>query len=350
MNDALFYRPESRRQPGQALALWSAWAIVVLWLTAGHTYWRDEVRALSLALQGDNVAGMLRALHGEGHPALWYLMLRGADALLPVQAVLPAVALVVASASAALLAFRSPFGWPLVAIFLFGRAGIYEYAVMSRNYGISVLLVFAFATLYPRFRDRPLVLGVLLLLLANCNVHSIFIASALLAFWYFDSRASRAFDVPGVRRHFIGNAVLLALGIVLCALTIYPPFNDAAQLRQPVEPSLAVFVLRSLALPSFAFDHLLAPLSRQYQIPHSIRHALMSALLFGAALGLNRRPPAMWASLAAWWQCPHSSVWCTPAAIGTKPSGWRFLSACTGSPTAASSRHTKHFPACVFAE
>ncbi|MGO7550689.1 hypothetical protein AB9E34_33850, partial [Rhizobium leguminosarum] len=51
--------------------------IFIVWLALAsalccfETVWRDEVRALSLSLQGDNFIDMLRQMHGEGHPALW---------------------------------------------------------------------------------------------------------------------------------------------------------------------------------------------------------------------------------------------------------------------------------------
>src|ERR1039458_1676265 len=56
-----------------ALAMFVVWFGVVSFLAWTHLVWRDEVRALSLALQGDTVFAMLKGLHGEGHPAIWYL-------------------------------------------------------------------------------------------------------------------------------------------------------------------------------------------------------------------------------------------------------------------------------------
>src|SRR5881227_1871597 len=71
------------------LILFLAWLVLVSWLLSGHVFWRDEVRAFSLALSGSNVIEMLRNVHGEGHPALWYLILRGAHNLFPYREVLP---------------------------------------------------------------------------------------------------------------------------------------------------------------------------------------------------------------------------------------------------------------------
>src|SRR5512138_3784106 len=106
------------------------WVVLVGVLLLRHAYWRDEVRALSIALQGETIVDMLRGLHGDGHPAVWYLLLRGVHALVPTTAVLPLVSSAVAVAAALLLAWRSPFGWLVVAAVLLGRMGLYEYSVM----------------------------------------------------------------------------------------------------------------------------------------------------------------------------------------------------------------------------
>lgn len=289
----------------RATCITLAWAAVVLVLASRHVFWRDEVRALSLALQGENVLAMLRGVQGEGHPALWYLLLRGAHTLLPSPAVLPGVSILVAAAATILLAFRSPLRWPLVVLFLFGLIGVYEYSVMARNYGISMLLMFAFAALYPRHRDRGFVLGGILFLLVNANVHSVILAGAFLSFWLLEV----AWPAPRPRemRNLALNAAIVALGIAVCAATVYPPFNDAAQ-SWPAEGFSAMGVARAVLLPPAAgqFASLaghdlwrgLLEWSNLCRDPLLMSPALLgSALLFGSTLGLVQRPAAL---LATW--------------------------------------------------
>ena len=124
----------------------AGWLAVVLALLAQHAMWRDEVRALSLAMSGTDLASMLQALHGEPHPALWYVMLRAAHSVVGRPEVLPVVALLVAIAAALLLLLKSPFPWQVICLILLGHFFLFEYSVMARNYGISMLLLFAVAT------------------------------------------------------------------------------------------------------------------------------------------------------------------------------------------------------------
>src|SRR3954452_24818252 len=97
--------PVSARERTMRILLYAGWFALTLLLVFRHAFWRDEVRGLSIALSGDSLPDMLRVLHGEGHPALWYLLLRGAHALVPVREVLPAMAFIVAAAAMALLVF-----------------------------------------------------------------------------------------------------------------------------------------------------------------------------------------------------------------------------------------------------
>ncbi len=150
-----------------AFILFAAWAAIVLCAAWNHAVWRDEVRALSLTLSGKSVFLMLKGLRGEGHPAIWYLLLRGVHAVFPRPQVLKIAAVPVAAAAALSFLLRSPFSWPMKALVLAGNSFLFEYSVVARNYGISMLAMFLFAACYRRHRERGILLGFLLAVLAN---------------------------------------------------------------------------------------------------------------------------------------------------------------------------------------
>ena len=77
---------------GFVAAATAAFLVVALITIAHHEYWRDEVRAFSLATETPSLSALFRELRYEGHPALWFLLLRGAHAVVPSPLVLPAVA------------------------------------------------------------------------------------------------------------------------------------------------------------------------------------------------------------------------------------------------------------------
>jgi hypothetical protein len=291
-------------------ALLSAWLGFVLFMALNHVVWRDEARALSLSIQGGNAFAMVKTLHaqGEGHPAAWYLLLRGAHVLFPRPAVLQIVAFAVAAAAILLLVFRSPFGLLPVALIAFSGFACFEYSVMARNYGISMLLMFLFATLYERYRERGFLLGMTLFLLANCNAHSALLVGAFLFFWLGDvmtinDRAQRSQAL----RIFLFNAIVAALGVVACLLTIFPPPRDSSVFHDRTGGGFTLKLLfKEIFLPARQLDDLMylpnairKPLSLDSVASLRVQKCAMSLIMFGSTLGLIRRPSAFLASLAA---------------------------------------------------
>jgi len=278
------------------IAVLAGWLAVVAFLVSQHVMWRDEVRALTLAIAGDDVVAMLRRLHGEGHPALWYLLLRAAHGVIGMAA-LPAVALAVGVAAAALLALTSNIRWWVLALILFGQMFLYEYTVMARNYGLSMLLLFGLA-LVVRRNPASLWIGVLLFLLVNVNVHSVVIAAAFLLFLLIELLrpvpVARAAGVRPEVRNWLINTIVAAAGVACCVATIFPTFNDAAAHSGiPAIGRLAGAVI----LPQPFFPELFPAFLDA--VPPRVLKLLGSMLLFLGTLGLVRSLAAWIASLAA---------------------------------------------------
>ena len=283
-----------------ALAMLVAWFGVVSVLAWTHLVWRDEVRALSLALQGDTVFAMLKGLHGEGHPAVWYLLLRATHALVQRPEALLLVSIEVAAAAMVILVFRAPFSLPILVLILISSFSTYEYSVMARNYGISMLLIFLFAVFYERHRDRDCLLGVLLFLLANCNVPSALDVGGLLLFWFVDVLYGETTNRPRKIRMVFYNAALAALGFATCFVTIFPTFNDSAVID--AHSVTVKTLIKGMFLPSLQFsDCVVLPRAGRLAMAMPLLGKpltiLQSLILFGSTLGLIRRTGAFLAAL-----------------------------------------------------
>ena len=95
--------------------------------------------------------------------------------------VLKVVSIMVALIFSGLFFFRSPFPLPHRILFLCGHLPLYLYAVVARNYGISVVFLFLIAMEYSRpRRASPWIVGVCNALLANTNIYGAFCAIAYL--------------------------------------------------------------------------------------------------------------------------------------------------------------------------
>lgn len=284
----------ARRERLVRLALFGAWLLVAGWLAHEHVFWRDEVRAFSLALSGDSTMAMLRNIQGEGHPALWYLLLRGVHALLGSREALPITAFALGAAAAGLWAWRAPFRPLVIALVLFGGFCLHEYTVLARNYGMSMLLMFAFAALYPRWRERGVGLGLLLVMLSNTNAPSVLLAGALGLFWMVEIATGSDARSPWRWRHWAVNMGLMLLGVLAFLAEVYPPYNDAAvsPLAGQITPTTLLMAAVNIAAP---FSELVP--ETWWNVPLS--GLLLTAMVVGAPLGLIRSPAGLLAGLAA---------------------------------------------------
>lgn len=148
--------------------------------------WRDEVRALSVATKASGWSEMFASLHQEGHPGIWYVILRSAFELTHSNLVLPVIALAVGSALTYVILRYAPFPLWLRLLTVFGVFVSYEYSVMARNYGIGILLMLGACVLFNNRRERGIALGFVLAVMANTSVHAALASSMIALLWMLD--------------------------------------------------------------------------------------------------------------------------------------------------------------------
>jgi hypothetical protein len=274
--------------------LFLLWCAVVVLGTLRHEYWRDEVRALTLARDARSLPDLFALLKDEGHPMLWYLLLHVGYVATSSKLVLPIVSLAAAMAAVAILIFRSPLPLWLKALFVFGRMPLYECSVLARNYGISILLLFTFAWLYRQSRRRPVWMGLVLAGLANTNVHSLLLAGLLMAFWLWDELGRRR--TPVASRAALGlylATALLVAGTVASLLTMWPSDQIVpSETTRYTATNLVGAIGATLIDPAKQFGSI-AP-----RLPGLVA-VLINLVLLGSTLGLLRRPAALAVACAA---------------------------------------------------
>jgi hypothetical protein len=285
-----------RRAPLQRAVVFVVWLVLAAMLCWSEVIWRDEMRALSIALQGDSFTAMFSHLHGDGHPGLWHILLRSAYMVVGSPLVLKAVALAIATAAAYVLVYHLTLPCSILLLALFSNFALYEYAAMARNYGISMLLVFIIAAAYGRWKQNGVVLGLLLAGLVNTNVHSVVLVCGFLTYWFIDLALQRPRPALSAYRFLATAAAISAVGIVLCVMTVYPTFNDAAQVDHG-DDGLIMLIFRALAAPGLGFISLyptivITPFSAHPMLL-ALMVMLMSALIYGSIVSLAEHPAAM---------------------------------------------------------
>ena len=237
------------------------WLGIVIFTSINHEIWRDEMRALSVALEPSSLFELPTALKNDGHPILWYLLLRIGYSITGSVLTLKVISIIIALMAVILFLWKAPFPIWQKLIFIFGVFPIYEYSVMTRNYGISMLLFFLFAALYQKRKKYPFLIALLLALLANTNIHSTILACLLAGIWFWDdfidsySLLTRR-DIVSLSLSF----VLILTGILLAVLISLPDKKTAINIPVYKDTNLVFQSLMSNIIhPARSFEGILLP-------------------------------------------------------------------------------------------
>ncbi len=213
----------SRNKSVVTILILLIWLTVVIVVSTYHEVWRDEVRTFSVAIESESLWSLQAALKHEGHPILWYLILRAAFYVMHTPLALQVVSICIAFASVVIFCRYAPFPvWQKI-LFIWGVLPIYEYCIMARDYGISMLLFFVFATLYTQRQKRPILTACVLAALANTNIHSCILTCVLAGMWLFDALVidRHSLNTRSITA-LIAAFVIVGAGVLYCVITILP--------------------------------------------------------------------------------------------------------------------------------
>ncbi len=182
-----------------------------------HVMWRDEWQAWLLAVDGKPGLGeLIRRMGYEGHPMLWHLLLWIAGQVWPDPLAMKLIHAAIATASVYLILACAPASRAVRILICLGYFFLFEYSVVSRNYGLGALFLIAFAALRGAKPGALVAQATCLAIACQANVYAVIISIAL-SLW-----SAQQWSVDGRRyaKRFVAAAVILALGIGLAVLQL----------------------------------------------------------------------------------------------------------------------------------
>lgn len=189
-----------------------------------HELWRDEVQSWLLARESTSVLDLFVRQKYEGHPALWQLLLMPLAHSFGTPKAMQILHLLIATTTVFLFVRWSPFTRLQKLLFSFGYFPFYEYAVISRSYGLCLLLLTAFCCLYPRRHRHIVSLAGILALLSHSHALGLIVASVLFGAVVLENllvakdRLPRYAPVP-----FFCACALMGVGLATAVIQIKPP-------------------------------------------------------------------------------------------------------------------------------
>jgi hypothetical protein len=202
-----------------------AFVAVAGFAMAGHEMWRDEAQPWLVALHSRSLPELFGHVRYEGHPGLWYALLFLASRLTDSPVAMQLLHLAIGAAAVWLVARYAPFTRLQRALFAFGYFPLYEYTVVSRDYGLGMLILLAACAAIGAGRRRFAVLVALIALLPQTNAFAAIVGLALgialvVDRWLPGGRLLGEGVSPAA---FASGIAVVAVSVGLAVLQVIPP-------------------------------------------------------------------------------------------------------------------------------
>jgi uncharacterized phage-associated protein len=228
------------------IALTALFFAFLLFLILRHQMWRDEVESWELVRHNPTIPEIFHAIRYEGHPPIWFLILRFAQLFTADMRAMQAIHAVVAAAIVFVIASKSPWTAVQKVMFAFGYYIVIEYGEISRNYSLGILLGFIACALICAKRFRPICLGIVLFLMGQTNAYamttSIAVGMAATVEWHYRRQAGVS-EVTG--RQMLGMAAIILAGIAIFTIELRPPADLGNQADWGIHPGAFNAIFRA---------------------------------------------------------------------------------------------------------
>ena len=190
-----------------------------------HPLWRDEMHAWLIAGASSSLSDLLQRKAVEGHPDLWYIILYAVRSLSDDPFSMQLLHSGIAILTVFLILKYAPFTRIQRVLLVFGYFYIFEYAMISRNYAIGILLITIFLSLYRQQKRFILLKALTLFFLAQTNVYGLILCNAFLMTWIFEFSFSSSFRNVSLKQKatLIIGIILIIAGMVYSISSIIPP-------------------------------------------------------------------------------------------------------------------------------
>ena len=187
-----------------------------------HELWLDEAQHFLIARDSDSLKSVYFNMQYDGHVRLWNFLLFFITHYISSNPVAMQVFhLLIINATVFIFLRSAPFDMITKTLIIFGYFFLYEYDVISRNYTLGILFLFACCALLRNLGKNILLIGVFLILMCNTHLFYVFTAGSIFLYIFYKKFRSKDID----KRFFIFLSLFL-IGIFSVIIQIkIPPDN-----------------------------------------------------------------------------------------------------------------------------
>ena len=182
---------------------------------ANHEMWRDELEIWLIARGSDSLGQLLENMSTQGHPAVWYLLNFLLTRITGNPLAMQLLNLTIGATAVALFFRRAPFTLVQRLLMCFGYFMLFEFTVISRGYGLSLLLIFAFCIRFRQNRTLDLTGATILFILANTTVYGIIVAAHVALLVALEALLDRRRSRPWPGLNGISSLAIVLAGVAV---------------------------------------------------------------------------------------------------------------------------------------
>lgn len=195
---------------------------VVLSIFVGihHEPWADEANPWLMAKGVSTIDLFTTYLHSEGHPALWYLILKMFQMLGLKYSSFFILPIFFSTLGVAVFLFKSNFKPYLKVLFPFTYFIFYQYTIVARGYCLILLLLSLIAWIYPKRQEKCLTFSILLILLLSLESYTYLLSGSLFLLYLYDYYQLRKEGNKNLR--YRNCLILLFFFFLITAIYVFP--------------------------------------------------------------------------------------------------------------------------------
>ncbi len=194
--------------------------VLSIFVSIHHEPWADEANPWLMA-KGASVSELFTTyLHSEGHPALWYLVLKVFQWFGLKYNYFFIIPIIFSTLGVAIFLFQSNFKMYLKILFPFTYFIFYQYTIVARGYCLILLLLSLLAWIYPKRKEKCLTFSILLILLLSLESYTYLLSGSLFLLYLYDYYQLKK---EGKKNKKYRNClILLFFSFLLTAIYVFP--------------------------------------------------------------------------------------------------------------------------------
>lgn len=251
--------------------------VLSFWLVHFHEMWADELHSWTFARDVNSISTFFYSLKYGGHPSLWYLIVYPFSKIFSNNISIQYLHIIISTFNIYILNRYSPFSYYKKILITFSYFFFYEYSLITRNYSLTILLIFIICTLITIKSNSRLLISFFIFLLCHSHVFGIVFAISFLAYFnsekYFKNNKFLKQD-----KIDLISLIIIVIGILSSFLTVIQPSDS------PLASSFSNYILFDnylILIKSFISGYLPIP-KFKYEFWNSIIYYDKNFIILGS--------------------------------------------------------------------